>query len=116
LSAKGRAPGDTAKTADFFFLSNVYNQFLCSLTFTKKQFFSRKLEYLVVFNIPITWFCTKKLLLSCRLAQRSAWAVLLPSFKGLSDSCSTVAACAAVAQELSNITPNGVDSIAEFAS
>jgi hypothetical protein len=54
LSAKGRAPSNTAKTADFFFLSNVYNQFLCSLTCTNKQFFSRTIEYLAVFNIPIT--------------------------------------------------------------
>jgi hypothetical protein len=30
----------------------------------------------------------------------------LPCFYGLSDSCSTMAACAAVAQELSNTTPN----------
>jgi hypothetical protein len=46
------------------------------------------------------------MLLGCRWAQSSALAVLLPSFQGLSDSRSTVAACAAVAQELSNITPN----------
>jgi hypothetical protein len=35
-------------------LSNVYNQFLCSLTCTNNQYFSRTLEYLAVFNIPIT--------------------------------------------------------------
>mgnify|MGYP002809591038 CR=1 FL=1 len=54
LSAKGRAPSYTAKTADFFFLSHVYNQFLCSLTCTNTQYFARTLEYLAVFNIHIT--------------------------------------------------------------
>jgi hypothetical protein len=32
----------------------IYNQFLCYLTCTNNQFFSRTLEYLAVLNIPIT--------------------------------------------------------------
>jgi hypothetical protein len=51
LSAEGRALSNTAKTADFFILSYVYNQFLCSLTCTNNQFFSRTLEYFAVFII-----------------------------------------------------------------
>jgi hypothetical protein len=54
LSAEGRAPSNTAKTSDFFFLSYVYNQFLCSLTCTNTPFFSRTLEYLAVFIIYFT--------------------------------------------------------------
>jgi hypothetical protein len=54
LSAEECTPSNTAKTADFFFLSYVYNQFLCSLTCTNTQFFSRTIEYLVVFYIHIT--------------------------------------------------------------
>jgi hypothetical protein len=50
----GAPPSRQPKTADFFFLSYVYNQFLCSLTCTNTQFFSRTLEYLAVFNIHIT--------------------------------------------------------------
>jgi hypothetical protein len=61
LSAKGRAPTNTAKTADFFFLSNVYNQFLCSLTCTNNQFFSvlcrRSLLTLCIFAGPSTSSC-----------------------------------------------------------
>jgi hypothetical protein len=60
VSQRARAPSKTAKTADFVFLSNVYNQFLFSLTCTNNQFFSRTLEYLAVFNIPITEFLHEK--------------------------------------------------------
>jgi hypothetical protein len=46
------------------------------------------------------------MLIGCRWAQSLAWAVLMPSFIGLSDLCSTVSVCAAVAHKLPVIQPN----------
>jgi hypothetical protein len=60
LSAKARAPSNTAKTAEFFFLFYVYNQFLCSLTCTNTQFFSRTLDYLIVLTTFFISFVLKK--------------------------------------------------------
>jgi thiol:disulfide interchange protein len=54
LSAEERGTSKTAKTSDFFFLSYVYNQFLCSLACTNTRFFSRRLEELAVFIFHIT--------------------------------------------------------------
>jgi hypothetical protein len=98
------------------FLLFVYNQIFCSLACANTLFYYRALEYLDVLTTLFSSFCLKndaaRLQMSLKFCLGFTAAIFLRPIR----LASTVAARAAVAHELSDITPNGAWSAADSAS